>query len=140
MSKGFKPSKSDDEKKDLTNAAHRREELKASGVYGDTPAAQRLRDRMEAQRERNLSPAARQYERALKDIEELKVRPTAAANDATTSKESSLPAGVLGDMLYHDGTTWVIFSAASTDDDKTYGLTMVNGVPAWTETGDCASA
>jgi len=39
----------------------------------------------------------------------------------------SLPAGTLGDLLYHDGADWVSLPAGSDGDV----LKMVSGVPAW---------
>ena len=49
---------------------------------------------------------------------------------------SSLPDGEAGDMLYHDGTDWVILPAPSGS-----GISVLshNGtVPSWIETEECS--
>ena len=50
--------------------------------------------------------------------------------------DKSLPDGEAGDMLYHDGTDWVILSAPSSS-----GISVLshNGtVPSWIETEECS--
>jgi len=50
--------------------------------------------------------------------------------------DKSLPDGEAGDMLYHDGTDWVILPAPSGS-----GISVLshNGtVPSWIETEDCS--
>jgi hypothetical protein len=48
---------------------------------------------------------------------------------------SSLPEGVLGNMLYNDGSEWVVFNKPATDGV----LSIVAGVPTWITTSNNGS-
>jgi len=54
---------------------------------------------------------------------------THAIEDLTDAETRLLPAsGTLGDILYHDGNSWVVLGAGA----EGSRLVIVDGIPAWT--------
>ena len=51
-------------------------------------------------------------------------------------KKEAFPIGILGDMLYHDGTDWVRLPSPS--GSGVFVLSHNGIVPSWIETEDCS--
>jgi hypothetical protein len=77
--------------------------------------------------------------------------PSVGNNNSSASGGFSLPAGVAGDILYHNGSTWVTLNQQNgvlimkdatpswivNPESETHVLGSIDGVVQWIETTDC---